>query len=304
MMNIETRKKISTLAHRFYLRRGANNGSAVDDWLRAEKIVKRNEWLKRFILFVFLPSILFFFVLFFYFQFSPKVSTIVSLLFATLFFLGFNALNREPYNIQSEVIIAAAALLFTGMTILFQGFEFELRNRPYLRIIDAKLNLTTAVFRPTSTGPEPQFEISMNFVNHGAIPGTVTEVTIVAHPEWNKVFTQEAIPFATDLRDWVRVDIFPYLGNAKHDQWLLKRTFFLNLEHARKIGIEHVAKVEKPNPLQELFHVTSLPFYCAFQIKYFALNEVDKKRPYWYWILCQYKEGSFHFIDSGVDKRI
>ena len=109
------------------------------------------------------------------------------------FVITFVALTR-PWNIQTAVVIGFITLMFNGLGTLWQKENFELRNRPYIQILDQEFKLSiTNIFRMNGPKPEPAFEFVWPLINHGPTPATIHDILIKGHSDKTKLISPEAI---------------------------------------------------------------------------------------------------------------
>ena len=231
--------------------------------------------------------------------------------------------GTRPGNIQPAVIIAFVTLLFVGMGNLWQKQNFELRNRPYIQILDEKFDLRmTGSYRwVNESNPEPTFLLSWSLINHGPVPARIESIRIQGHSEKKKIGTLEAIsigPYENDrLSQWTSPDIFPASSNEVSSVHSREVEFFLGADDAENLfGISlnkkkifeneqfKIGKFDSPY-LKSMTGRKFKTFYMLVQLEYHALGETGKeKNPYWYWVLLEHQDGRFVSVDSGISEVI
>ena len=279
------------------------------------------KWFVSFAAAVAIPSVLIFLFLFFVLRISLELTLIVSFICFAITFLIFNAFNREPNNIQSEVIIAFVALLLTGATVFFQKQDFELRNRPYIQVIPGHQLKQTGNFRVDDSKPQVEFESQYKFFNRGPIPGTVKDIIVFAAFDKNKLLENQGVLLGPNLINkeiqWEQLDVFPFLSDHP-DLNKIDKTYYIGLNDVTRVFgltlnekelMSNAVQVKKDlfysDYLNKLFQSTPRQFYSLIQIRYYAFDEVNNKnrRPYWYWKIYRHSD-HFEEIASGTKRKV
>ena len=237
----------------------------------------------------------------------------------------------KPFGLQSSVLISFGAFIFVGLNALWQKDNFDLRNRPYLQITDHDFRLSAMHdFRMNGGNPEPKFFFEFQVLNHGAVPATITTITMQVHPDIAKLGSKEAIyvgPYSQDkIQQWKNIDVFPYLDSEFTNQTRISRQFFLGVPDLQKLKVnpelvqsytDYVTQntiqndgIYKINTIQHGLGHDFCEHYILIQFEYFALGEQSKrKEPYWYWAIYKSRHGErggtdFAFVESGTEQKI
>jgi len=306
------------LAYLIYLIRGRRENRALDDWLMAERfttVILKNLLLAVIIgamtyLFAWLPSR-------FYIPYWWILGFIA-------FVISLCALLR-PKNIQTVAIIGFLTLMLNGLGVLGEKENFELRNRPYIQIVDSSLKIfPTKIYRLNGPKPEPAFLLELLLANHGPVPASVRKILIKGHAEIDKVTSEEGVsigPNAVDKeKQWKNFDIFPKFSEQIANIWPDWRFFYFNVGDVRKLfGMEldesEITKSAQPSPsglglynspyLLEHAKKIASDFFVIIQLEYNALGERNKKAPYYYWVIYKIINGSDpKFVESGINCRL
>lgn len=220
------------------------------------------------------------------------------------------------------LVVSIISCWFASMSLKAQNENFELRNRPYIEIVNSNFRiLSTGRYAwRNPLGPEPEFQLLWPVINHGPVPATISSIRIQAHRSLDKLKTEgiQIGPNEADRR-WANWDIFPMLGYERNLDGRFRATSaFLNLEDVKRlfnIDLDKKQIVGEKEYREGIFNSDYLResnnslnnksnFFILIQIKYYALGEIGRKKPYYYWVILEHHNREFIQLESGVHEAI
>lgn len=279
-------RRIEKLALKLYKARGNSPGSEKEDWLKAERTVKRSFMFRLFTLLARLKK--------------PVMA--ISILGAVIFLL----------------VVLATGL--RGTVLLKQGSDLEPGDRPLVEIEMAKINIIKKEVAQSQL-PELRFAFDGKLLNYGRSPAYVKNVEFILKDIELDEFAPAVLRPRDRQKQLMSFDLSNGVGKTLTWEPVIDIVSIETIMRAYVDNKDVRSKKsafwrKKDKEITEEFKKHIQPFSVIAQVEYYAVDDKKLEKPYYYSLQCKVdrKLNCFYYkcakakwlkvSDDGVVRRI